>query len=249
MRQIVALLILALALVFPSSAPAQDGSRLSLTAIEAAKEFNIYLVQAAVARNQLDLAAPPGSSLFDKIFDTRAIQTLPPPAALDLPWLSEWLNVAATTYLSIVKFGADPKGEPLQQAVQENVIRNEDKLSVAMDFLLRLMPRMTISADAFMQSLPQKDRSLPARKQGMDQVRNGYLQTVSGALSFISGGPKAENARLLARALRDTAATWSKLASAEERTQLLGLLAQARTGAKDLTVDDDLITVSKVVAE
>ena len=249
MRQIVALLILVLTLVFSSSAPAQDGSRLSLTAVEAAKGFKIHLEQTAAAKSQLDLSAPPGSTLFDKIFDTQAIQTLPPPAATDLPWLSEWLNVAATTYLSIVKFGADPKAEPMQKAVQENVVRNEDRLSLAMDFLLRLMPRMTVSADAFMQSLPEKDRNLPTRKQGMDQVRSGYLQTVSGALSFISGDPKTDNARLLARALLDTVDTWSKLASAEERTQLLGLLAQARTGAKDPTVDDDLIAVSKVIAE
>ncbi len=247
MRQIVALLILTLALLSP--APAQDGSRLSLTAVQAAKEFKVYLDQTATAKGQLDLSAPPGSALFEKIFDTKAIQTLPAPTAIDLPWLSEWLNVAASTYLGIVNFGADPKGDPMQKTVQENVIRHEDKLALAMDFLLRLMPRMTVSADAFMQALPEKDRNVQTRQQGMGQIRSGYIQTISGALTFISGGPKADNSRLLARALRDTVDVWSKLASTEERQQLLSLLAQARTGAKDPAVDDNLIVVSKVLAD
>jgi hypothetical protein len=202
----------------------------------------------AAEKGQLSLSAPPGSTLFATIFDTKAVETLPAPTGPDLPWLSEWLGVAASSYVGIINFGADPKGEPLQKAVQENVARYEGNLSVAMDFLLRLMPRMAIAADAFMQALPEKERNLPARQQGMAQVRSGYMQTVSGALTFIGGGPKVDNSRLLAKALRDTVDVWSKLANAEERTQLLSLLAQARTGAKDPTVDDHLIAVSTAVA-
>lgn len=247
MRQIVALLVLVF-LGFPSQAPAQDGPRLSLAAVQASKEFKAYLDKTAADKGQLDLSSPPGSTLFATIFDTKAVEALPPPSGPELPWLSEWLGVAASSYVSIINFGADPKGEPLQKAVQENVARYEDNLSAAMDFLLRLMPRMAVAANAFMQSLPEKDRNLPARQQGMAQVRNGYMQTVSGALTFIGGGPKANNSRILAKALRDTVDVWSKLANAEERTQLLSLLAQARTGAKDATVDEHLIAVSTAVA-
>lgn len=247
MRQIVALLILAF-LGFPSQAQTQDGPRLSLAAVQASKEFKTYLDKTAAEKGQLSLSAPPGSTLFATIFDTKAVETLPAPTGPDLPWLSEWLGVAASSYVGIINFGADPKGEPLQKAVQENVARYEGNLSVAMDFLLRLMPRMAIAADAFMQVLPEKERNLPARQQGMAQVRSGYMQTVSGALTFIGGGPKVDNSRLLAKALRDTVDVWSKLANADERTQLLSLLAQARTGAKDPTVDDHLIAVSTAVA-
>lgn len=247
MRQIVALLALVV-LSLSTPAAAQDGPRLSLAAVQASKDFKAYLDKAAADKTPLDLSTPPGSTLFATIFDTKAVEALPTPAGSDLPWLSEWLGVAASSYVGIINVGADPKGEPLQKAVQENVARYEDKLSIAMDFLLRLMPRMAVAADAFMQALPEKERNLPARQQGLAQVRSGYMQTVSGALTFISGGPKVDNARLLAKALRDTVDAWSKRANAEERTQFLSLLAQARTGAKDSAVDDQLIAVSTAVA-
>ena len=247
MRQIVALLVLAF-LGFPSQAPAQDGPRLSLAAVQASKDFKAYLDKTGAEKGQLDLSSPPGSTLFATIFDTKAVEALPAPTGPDLAWLSEWLGVAASSYVGIINFSADPQGEPLQKAVQENVARYEGNLSAAMDFLLRLMPRMAIAADAFMQALPEKDRILPARQQGMAQVRNGYMQTVAGAITFISGGPKVDNSRLLAKALRDTVDIWSKRANAEERTQFLSQLAQARTGAKDPTVDDHLIAVSTAIA-
>ena len=247
MRQIVALLVLAF-LGFPSQASAQDGPRLSLAAVQASKDFRAYLDKTANEKDQLNLSSPPGSTLFATIFDTKAVQTLPEPTSSDLPWLSEWLGVAASSYVGIINFGADPKAEPLQKAVQDNVAHYEDKLSVALDFLLRLMPRMALAADAFMQALPEKERNLPARQQGMAQVRSGYMQTVAGALTFIGGGPKADNTRLLAKALLDTVDVWSKRANPEERTQFLSQLAQARTGAKDPTVDDHLLAVSTAVA-
>jgi len=247
MRQIVALLVFAF-FAFPSQAPAQDGPRLSLAAVQASKDFKTYLDKTSAEKGQLDFSEPPGSTLFAAIFNSKAVEALPAPTSSDLPWLSEWLGVAASSYVGIINTGADPKGEPLQKAVQENVARYEDKLSVAMDFLLRLMPRMAIAADAFMQALPENERNIPARQQGMAQVRSGYMQTVSGALTFIGGGPKLDNARLLATALRDTVDVWSTRANAEERTQFLSLLAQARTRAKDPTVDDQLIAVSTAVA-
>ncbi len=247
MRQIVALLTLVI-LSVSTPASAQDGPRLSLAAVQASKEFKAYLDKAAAEKTQLDLAAPPGSTLFATIFDTKAVEALPAATGADLPWLSEWLGVAASSYVGIINLGSDPKGEPLQKAVQENVARYEDQLSVAMDFLLRLMPRMAIAADAFMQALSEKERNLPVRQQGMAQVRSGYMQTVSGAVTFIGGGPKVDNARLLAKALQDTVDVWGKLANPEERNQLLSLLAQARAGAKDPTVDDQLIAVSAALA-
>ncbi len=56
------------------------------------------------------------------------------------------------------------------------------------------------------------------------------------------------NARLVSLALRDTVEDWSRRATAEERADLLNLLAQARLGAKDATAEDDLLAVSSVVS-
>jgi hypothetical protein len=176
------------------------------------------------------------------------LRALSPPSGPDLPWLSEWLSAAANSYVSLVNFGTDPKNDNYHQVVQTNVERHEDELSLAMDFLLRLMPRVASSATAFMQGLSEKDRNLPARQQGVAQIRSGYMQTVSGAMTFIGGGPRPANARLVSLALRETVDEWSRLATQEERTEMLSLLAQARLGAKDAAAEDHLIAVSSAVA-
>ena len=252
MRQIVALLAFVImslpTMSLPTLASAEDGPRLSLAAVQASKEFKVYLDKAAADKAPLDLSASPASILFATIFNTTAVETLPAPTGPDLSWLSEWLGSAASSYVGIINVGGDPKGEPLQRAVLENVTRYESELTKALDFLLRLMPRMALAAETFMQALPEKERNLPARQQGLAQVRSGYMQTVAGALTFISGGPKINNARVLAKALRDTVDIWSKRADAEERTQFLSLLAQARTSAKDAAVDDQLMAVSTAIA-
>lgn len=246
-------LALIISLVFACNAlslPArgQEGPRLSLAAVKASKEFKSYLDKAAAAKSQIDLTAPPASALFATIFDVKSLRALPPAAGPDLPWLSEWLGVAASSYIAVINFGTDPKSETYQQALQENVERHEDQLSRAMDFMLRLMPRLATSATAFMQALSPKEREQPVRQQGLAQVRSGYMQTVSGAITFIGGAPKVPNARLVSLALRDTVEDWSRRATAEERADLLNLLAQARLGAKDATAEDDLLAVSSVVS-
>jgi hypothetical protein len=249
MRKIVAAVaVLAFIIFTPQAARAQEGQRLALAAVQASKEFKAQVDKAAGAKTSVDLTAPPFAQLFATIFDVKALRTLPPPKGPDLPWLSEWLGVAASSYIALINFGTDPKSESYQQAVQANVDRHESELSAAMDFMLRLMPRLASSATSFMQALSPAEREQPARKQGFAQVRGGYMQTVSGAITFISGPPKPANARLVSLALRDTVQEWSRLATPEERTDLLNLLAQARLGVKDAAAEDHLVAVSTAVA-
>ena len=165
-----------------------------------------------------------------------------------MSWQSEWLGASANSYMALLNFGTEPNAPNYQQILEDNVLRYEDEISLAMDFMLRLMPRVVISARGFMQTLPEKERTSPTRQQGLQRVRDGYMQTVSGATSFVSGGPKAPNAKLVSRALRDTVDEWRAVATPEERTQLLNILSQARQNVKDAEAIDSLVAVSAALA-
>ncbi len=142
---------LGLVVFFASAAFAQEGQRLSAGAVQAAKEFTSYLGKTAAAKAKLDLTAPPAAPLFAKIFDTKALATLPAPTAKDLSWASEWLGASANSYMALLNFGTNPQAPDYQQAVEDNVQRYEDEISNAMNFMIRLMPRVAISARGFMQ--------------------------------------------------------------------------------------------------
>jgi hypothetical protein len=129
----------------------------------------------------------------------------------------------------------------------ENLQRNEKEVSVAMEFLLYIMPRTTGAASAFFEALPESERNSPVRQNGLARMRAGYMQTVSGGTQFISGSPKPENARLVAAALRTTLGDWIQYSSADDRTALLTLLAQARNANKDEKIQADLLAVSNAL--
>jgi hypothetical protein len=239
---------LGLVVLFAPAAIAQEGQRLSAGAVQAAKQFTSYIGKTAATKAKPDLTAPPAGPLFAKIFDTKALASLPAPAANDLSWSSEWLGASASSYMALLNFGTNPQAADYQQAVEDNVQRYEDDISKAMNFMIRLMPRVSISARGFMQSLSEAERNQPTRQQGLKNIRDGYMQTVGGAASFIAGGPKVPNARLVARALSDTVAEWRTLASADERTQLLNVIDQARKEVKDAEAEASLAAISSALA-
>jgi hypothetical protein len=239
---------LGLVILFAPAAIAQEGQRLAAGAVQAAKEFTSYIGKTATAKAKPDLTVPPAAPLFARIFDTKALASLPAPVASDLSWASEWLGASASSYMALLNFGTNPQAADYQQAVEGNVQRYEDEISNAMNFMVRLMPRVSIAARGFMQSLPEAERNQPTRQQGLKNIRDGYMQTVSGAASFVAGGPKAPNARLVARALSDTVAEWRALATAEERTQLVDVIDQARKEVKDAETEASLAAIASALA-
>ena len=163
----------------------RKASACSAGAVQAAKEFTSYIGKTAAAKAKPDLTAPPAAPLFGKIFDTKALAALPAPTAKDLSWASEWLGAGANSYMALLNFGTNPQAPDYQQAVEDNVQRYEDEISNAMNFMIRLMPRVAIAARGFMQSLSEAERNQPTRQQGVKNIRDGYMQTVSGATSFV----------------------------------------------------------------
>jgi hypothetical protein len=150
--------------------------------------------------------------------------------------------------MALLNFGTNPQAPDYQQAVEDNVQRYEDEISNAMNFMIRLMPRVAIAARGFMQALSEAERNQPTRQQGVKNIRDGYMQTVSGATSFVAGGPKVPNARLVARALRDTVDEWRALASADERTQLADIINEARKEVKDRETEESLTAIASALA-
>jgi len=230
-------------------AAAQDGARASVGAVIAAKELQTHFDQLSATQSTPDYSKPPASELFRAIFNTAAIPKAGATTPKDLNWLLEWVGASSGAYGAMLNFGAAP-GAPLTSAVAaKNIIQYEDEMSRAMEFLLRISPRLASTAVSFMESLPEKERNQPVRQQGLARMRSGLMQTLSGSVTFLGSQPKANNARMLAAALRDTAPEWVRFTTADDRTNVLGLLAKARTTAKDDKVTDDLLAVSKVFAD
>lgn len=247
MRRIV--IALSFIVLFASAAFAQDGQKMAAGAVQASKDFNSYLEKTAAAKAKPNLFAPPAAPLFAKIFDTKGLAALPPPTGKDLGWSSEWLGASANSYMALINFGTSQSAPDYQQVLEENVQRHEDEISSAMNFMLRLMPRVVVSARAFMQNLSEAERNQPARQQGVKNIRDGYMQTVSGASTFMAGGVKLPNARLVARALSDTVSEWRELATPEERKQLTDVISQARQSVKDAEAETILSAISAALGK
>lgn len=242
-------IVLSFIVLFAPAAFAQDGQKLAAGAVQASKEFNAYLEKTASAKGKPNLFAPPAAPLFAKIFDTKALATLPPATGKDLGWSSEWLGASANSYMALINFGTTQQAPDYQQVLEENVQRHEDEISTAMNFMLRLMPRVVVSAREFMKNLSETERNQPTRQQGVKNIRDGYMQTVSGASSFVAGGVKVPNTRLVARALSDTVAEWRELATPDERKQLTDIIEQARQTVKDPEAETILASISSALSK
>lgn len=247
MRVIAAFVILVVAgFVLPASA--QDGAKASRGAVQAGKELEGFIARSAAAKSRFDLSAEPAAPLFSKVFDTRTLRSLPPSAGADLPWLSDWLGVSGNVYMAIINFGADPKSEAYLQGVQANVERYEDEITSAIDFMLRLFPRVANSATDYAKSLTEAERNQPKRQKGLENIRGGYMKSVSGAIAFAGGDLKPTNARTVSLALRETVSDWGQVASSEQRTELSELLSQAQEAVKDPDAQANLAATAQALS-
>lgn len=247
MHGLATLAVLAL-VAFALPAAAQDGPKASRAAVQAAKDLERHVGKTAAAKEKLVLSTAPAAPLFAKVFDTKTLRALPPSGSADLPWLSDWLNAAATAYTAIVNFGTDPKSENYLQGVQANIESYEDEITTALDFMLRLFPRVMNSVNAYAQSLTEAERNQPQRQKGLANVRGGYLKSLSGAISFLGGGVKPGNARIAALVLRDTVQDWAAIASPEQRAEIAKLLSQAQAAVSDPQAQGDLAAASQALA-
>src|SRR4051794_16516386 len=133
MRQIFAA-ILGLMLV-SAPAAASDGKEASARALKAAQALKQHAMQIASAGKRLDLTVAPASEHFRRVFDAKSFAQLPPVAAGDIEWITDWMGAVSTANHAMYDFGADPK-RPLPDlaAVARNVSEFEDQMTAAMIF-------------------------------------------------------------------------------------------------------------------
>ncbi len=247
MRHVTVALLFLIAAAIAGPACAQDGPKIVRAASQASKEFESYLAKTANAKAVPNLRAAPAAGLLARIFDVKALRSLPTSTAKDLPWLTDWLGAVSTTYMGIVNFGADPKGENYMHAVGTNIERFEDEVALASEAAIRLFARVSNSITAYIQSLPEAERNQSARQTGLASVRSGYVQSFTGAIQFSADDIKPANARRATAALRDTAQDFAATLNAEQRAELSDLATRAAGETKDSETRDNLIAVAQTL--
>ena len=249
MRRICSALAALMLLAAPTAA--SDGRQVAGAAAEAARALQQQAARIAASGGRLDMAAGPASENLRRILDTKNLDELPPLSASDMSWLLDWLVVVRTVNFTFLYFGADPK-QPMRLApaqMQHNVNQYEDEIARVMVFSQKLFPRVLATAQAFMETLPEKERSSKVRLDGLAQMMSGDLQSVEGALGFAAAdGTKPANVRMIAAALQESAPVWIEVARTDIRTRFAGILRIARGKAENKATADHLRAIEAALA-
>jgi len=222
-------------MLLAAPAAASDGKQAAARAMAAAQALKQQAVETAAAGKQLDFTNGPASEHLRRIFDSKALAELPPAAASDMSWMTDWLGAVSITNHALYEFGADMKRTPqLDPAVlARNVREYEDQMAVGMAFQQRLFSRALDSAYAFLQSLTEKERT-PVRLAGLKKMVDGYLQTIKGSICFASDNTiKPANARMIAAAARESVDEWIELTEDDTRKEFVSLLVAGQQQTND----------------
>jgi hypothetical protein len=240
------LFVVALTLLLSPVARA-DGPQAAAAATAAVEELTRYNDDVAKTNDRPAFAKPPASEFLARILDAQALASLPAPEAEDMPWLVKWSDAMNKVNHILIFAGAQSSSEADQRAaIERNMNDYEDVLFPAWAFMARMQDRLILTADLFMTSLPDDQRT-PVRQRGLAQIRDGHIQFVQGGLTTIAAGVKPENAHLLTVALRETAPTWAPRIKADEQERLRSILAEAKKKYQDKIVLDDIAGLALMI--
>ena len=249
MRQITSAVVALMFLAAPAAA--SDGRHDATAAAEAARALQQQAVQAVGSGKRLDMTTSPASENLRRVLNTKSIDELPPISATDTAWLVDWLGAVRSTTFTLVYFGADP-ARPLNLApdkLQQNVTQYEDEITRVMVFSQKLFPRAIATTQVFLDSLPEKERTSKVRLDGRARMVMGYMESIEGALAFVAAtDTKPANVRLIAAALRDSAATWTEMAEPDLRKRFSGFVTAARMRTKDRETSEHLRAIESALA-
>jgi hypothetical protein len=236
-------------LVLPAAA--SDGVQTAAAAAEAARALQQQATEAVAAGRRLDMRSEAATESLRRILDNKSFDELPPMSAADMPWVVDWLGAVRNIHFTLLYFGADPRA-PLQLSpaqMERNVSEYEDEVTRVMAFSQKFFPRVVATAQAFFETLPEKERANKVRLEGFARMMRGYMESVEGSLTFVSSeGTKVANVRQLAAALRESAPAWSAIATPELRTRFAGLAAVARGKTKDKETSDSLRAIEAALS-
>jgi hypothetical protein len=235
---IVRILVVLVALASPAFG--QDGARDAAAAREAAQVFRVYVEGVTKTDGRPDLTRPEVDALLDRVFDLDALNALPPAQANDIIWLLDWMDAANAVNKLFTRYGSKPGPQPDLAAIQRNMTEYEDQYAVAVNFLIRGFAREAVSSKLFMAGLAPEQRTR-VREEGLARLRSSAAEFILEAIcSVIQGGGKAENARLVAAAIRDTREVWASNFLPQDRARVIELLAELSKRVPDETARVDL---------
>ena len=173
-----------------AAASALDAARVS----DAQKAVNEL---AARAKDSHQTGAPPRLSdpqvaaLFDRVFDTKAVETARVPFS-EVQRLMDWFSaanqigtiyiLAGTNLTDTSKAGDDPQA---LQRIESNISTFAPEMGRYYDFMVTMSGVISDTFGPWLASLKKEQRERPNVKSGADQVRSGLVGVVSGALSSL----------------------------------------------------------------
>ncbi len=217
-------------------AAASDGKQAAAQAVEAAPGLQRYATEVAAAGGRMDLLKGPDADHLLRVFDEASFAALPAPGSPDLHWPVDWFGALRTANYSILYFGADPKrmAEVSPEQISRNIADYEDQLATATVFMHDMFPRVMATAVGYISRLPENERNLPVRPEGVGKLRAGYAESMERSPMVIaSGGGKTRTIRAITTALRQNAEASASLATPEDRGRLARLIATVRDKAGD----------------
>lgn len=138
------------------------------------------------------LSDPAVAKLFDRVFDTKAVETTPVPFS-EVSRLMDWFSagnqvgtiyiLAGTNLTDTTKAGEDRQA---LERVERNISAFAPEMGRYYDFMVTMSGVISDAFGPWLASLKKEQRERPNVKSGAEQVRSGLLGVVSGSLSSLA---------------------------------------------------------------
>jgi hypothetical protein len=224
----------------------QAGPAIAAVAAQSAKALATYLDSVAKDGARPDYTKAPAAELFQNVFDTQKLASLPPFKADDLSWVIEWNGAGNLVNIRMLWFGVQTKPAMDQVALKRNLTDYEDQVAMVADFMIRLQARQSGAMLQFLEQLPAKERT-PIRMDGIKQARTGASEMIRGALVSVVQGMKPVNARLMTAALKDTSDIWSIFLQSEDRAEVMRVIRAVSGYITDAEVKANIASFGAVM--
>jgi hypothetical protein len=162
------------------SQPAGEGAQTLGQLVEASDALKAAVVAADEKGSAPpSLADPAGAQMIGRAYDLKSLTQAP---IADLGEITKTCASAVEAEMAYISYGMKRGGGAGQQAIMEqNVVRNQDVVTLASRFGIVCGARTVPVATKFVEGLSASDWT-PTRKAGLAQVRAGMVNIIQGAV-------------------------------------------------------------------
>jgi hypothetical protein len=210
--------------------------------IGAGAELTTEILSAATANGQPPRLSDAGAAAgIRAAFDVSVLGSL---AKADLSAILPVCGSAAEPMMLYILFGLKPDAlsdssaagaAAAVQRINENALRYQDEISLALRFGIRCMSTMIPALERHAAALPAADR--PLMREGLDQSRRGAVQTYTGVfMTATEATTRTANRDLVLDEAVAQADVYASLLSRAERQQLVAVADSFLPKAPDASV-------------